>query len=148
MANEISDPKKFPLGRLIHIVSRKLKKEDLIPGEELGLTPIQSHVLKHILFESLHRTLYQKDIEEEFQIRRSTATGILQLMEKNGFIRRETSKADARLKQIIPTKKAEALREAIFESIVQREQKMSQGIPEEELAICRKVLEDILLNLT
>ena len=65
----------------------------------------------------MHREVYQKDIEEEFRIRKSTATGILQLMEKNGFISRESSKKDARLKRIVPTPKAEALRPEILEHI-------------------------------
>ena len=83
------------------------------------LTPMQKHILKFILLETMHRDLYQKDVEEEFKIRRSTTTGILQLMEKNGFIYRESVAKDARLKRIIPTKKAEALREQILENIVQ-----------------------------
>ncbi len=37
-------------------------------------------------------------------------TGILKLMEKNGYIYRESAKQDARLKQIIPTEKAEKIR--------------------------------------
>ena len=53
--------------------------------------------------------IIRKDIEEEFQIRKSTVTGILQLMEKNGFIYRESVEKDARLKRIVPTKKAEAV---------------------------------------
>ncbi len=39
------------------------------------------------------KEIFQKDIEAEFNIRRSTATGILKLMEKNGFINRQTSAA-------------------------------------------------------
>lgn len=148
MSEEIRTSKEIPFGRLIHIISRKLKQQHRLEGEDQDLTPIQRHVLWHILLETLHRDLYQKDIEEEFQIRRSTATGILQLMEKNGFIRRESVKKDARLKQIIPTKKAEALREKILEDIFQREKKMTKGIEEEDLKLCRKVLEQILENLT
>lgn len=148
MSEEIRTSKEIPFGRLIHIISRKLKQQHRLEGEDQDLTPIQRHVLRHILLETLHRDLYQKDIEEEFQIRRSTATGILQLMEKNGFIRRKSVKKDARLKQIIPTKKAEALREKILEDIFQREKKMTKGIEEEDLKLCRKVLEQILENLT
>jgi len=54
--------------------------------ENDDLTTMQKHVLKFILLETMHRDLYQKDIEEEFQIRKPTVTGILKLMEKNGYI--------------------------------------------------------------
>lgn len=42
----------------------------------------------------------QRDIEREFGIRRSTVTSVLQLMEKNGFIRRFRDEKDGRLKRI------------------------------------------------
>ena len=90
---------------------------------------------------------FQKDIEEEFRIRKSTATGILQLMEKNGFISRESSKKDARLKRIVPTPKAEALRPEILEHIRDTEKRLIQGIDQEDVKICRKVLVQMIQNL-
>ena len=78
-------------GRLVRILNHQLKREHkpVETPEENELTPMQRHVLKHILLETLHRDIYQKNIEEEFNIRKSTASGILKLMEKNGFIYRE-----------------------------------------------------------
>lgn len=78
------------VGRLIHILSHTMKRHN--PAEVMendDLTTMQKHVLKFILLETMHRDLYQKDIEEEFQIRKPTVTGILKLMEKNGYIYRE-----------------------------------------------------------
>ena len=56
--------------------------------------------------ENADRDIFQKDFEEEFSIRRSTATKILQLMEKNGLIERQKVESDARLKKIVLTNKA------------------------------------------
>ena len=47
--------------------------------------------------------VYQKDIETEFQIKRSTASTLLASMEKNGLITRRSVDHDARLKQVILT---------------------------------------------
>lgn len=44
------------------------------------------------------RIIFQKDLETEFCIGRSTVTNILNLMEKKGFVRRESVSYDARLK--------------------------------------------------
>ena len=55
------------------------------------------------------KDIYQRDIEKEFSVRRSTATKTLQLMEKNGLISRMPSKSDGRLKKLILTPKAESL---------------------------------------
>ncbi len=134
-------------GRLIHMLSHRLKRQNILPCGEDGLTAMQKHVLKFILLETLHRDIYQKDVEEEFQIRKSTATGILQLMEKNGFICRECSKKDARLKRIVPTEKAEILRREILENIRTMEKRLAKGIPEEEFEVCMKVLWKMFDNL-
>ena len=64
-------------------------------------------------------------------------TGILKLMEKNGYIYRESAKQDARLKQIIPTEKAEKIRPAILKSIEEGEAKMLRGIPKEDVELCK-----------
>ena len=84
------------VGRLIHMLSHQMKRNansaaSAIENDEL--TIMQKHVLKFVLLESLHRDLYQKDIEEEFQIRKSTVTGILKLMEKEGC-QAETDRSD------------------------------------------------------
>ncbi len=52
------------------------------------------------------RDIFQRDFEKEFDIRRSTASHILSLMEENGMITRESVPYDARLKKIVLTEKA------------------------------------------
>ena len=80
--------------RLIQVLSHQMKRKSCVNSmiNDDGLTTMQKHVLKFLLLETLHKVVYQKDIEEEFQIRKSTATGMLQLLEKNGFIVRESEK--------------------------------------------------------
>ncbi|OUP48882.1 MarR family winged helix-turn-helix transcriptional regulator [Lachnoclostridium sp. An181] len=134
-------------GRLINILSNQLKRHFLLPDADSGLTHMQRNILHFILFASLHREIYQKDIEEEFQIRKSTATGILQLMEKNGFIKRESVARDARLKKLLPTAKSLALRNDILQNIQKVEQKMLHGIPEFELEMCMNTLQKMSENL-
>lgn len=79
------------MGLLIHTLSNQMKRACSDIGGTEELTPIQRHILKYILLNTLCRDVYQKDIEAEFQIRKSTVTGILKLMEKNGFIERVNS---------------------------------------------------------
>ena len=53
----------------------------------------------------IHRDepVFQRDIEREFSITRSTVTNILQLMERKGYIQRLSVPQDARLKQLVLT---------------------------------------------
>lgn len=133
------------VGMLNHQLKRNQKPEEAVEDDEL--TPMQRHILNYILLETLHRDIYQKNLEEEFQVRKSTVSGILKLIEKNGFIYRESVKEDARLKRILPTKKAEALRPSILEHIHETEIRMTEGVSEQDLFLCKKVLYQMCQNL-
>ena len=136
-------------GRLVRMLNHQLKRnqkpEEAVEDDEL--TPMQRHILNYILLETLHRDIYQKNLEEEFQVRKSTVSGILKLIEKNGFIYRESVKEEARLKRLLPTKKAEALRPSILEHIHETEIRMTEGVSEQDLFLCKKVLYQMCQNL-
>ena len=137
------------VGRLINTISHQLKRQMCVQEEEDSLTTnMQRLVLHYILFQSLQRDIYQKDVEKEFQIRRSTATGTLQILEKNGFITREPVKQDARLKKLMPTEKAKAVRQHILDNIRYVEELLAKDIPEEKLTVCREVLMQMSENLS
>ena len=84
-------------GRIINIVSHQLKRTIFCYAwKDCGLTTMQNRVLHYILAKSLENPVYQKDIEKEFKVSKSTVTEILQLMEKNGFIIRKKSDNQAK----------------------------------------------------
>ena len=148
MEEELQETRDHHVGRMIHMLSPQLKRRGAVQEAELGLTPMQKPVLMFILFETMKRDLYQRDIEEEFRIRRSTASGILQLMEKNGFICRQSVARDARLKQIVPTEKAEKIRMDVLSNIQGMEKRLTSGIPKEDLETCLCVLRKMICNLS
>ncbi len=135
------------VGKLINIVSHQLRRQMCCLEGESELTNMQRNVLHYILFNSLDHEVYQRELEKEFQIRRSTATGTLQLLEKKGFIRRESVEQDARLKKIIPTAKATNIRKEILANIRYMEEKLKAGISRENLQICAQVLNQMSENL-
>ena len=61
------------------------------------------HWIIGFLYRNSDRPIYQRDIEAEFRISRSTTSSMLTLMEKKGLLRRESVKSDARLKKITLT---------------------------------------------
>ena len=79
-------------------------------------------------------------------MRRSTATAILQLMEKNGLVVREKSESDARLKRIKLTEKALLIHERHEKHIQSFERALLNGITEEEKAVWLSVSEKIANN--
>lgn len=77
--------------------------------------------------------VYQKDIETEFQIKRSTASNLLASMEKNGLITRRSVDHDARLKQVILTDKARKMHETFLVTAKKVEENLARGLSDEEL---------------
>lgn len=136
------------VGKWINRVSHQLKRQMLWPDEPGDLTILQKSILHFILFETMQRDLYQKDLEKEFKVRRSTASENLRLLEKKGYLYREFAKEDARLKKIIPTEKAVCLRGQLLKSIERTEERIRQGIPEEDLKVFFRVLKQISANLS
>lgn len=91
--------------------------------------------------------LFQKDIEEEFDIRPSTATQLLQRMEKDGLIFRETAEHDARLKRIVATPKAISYQNQVTADLGILEETLTSGIAPEKLKVFYEVVDQILENL-
>lgn len=116
------------------------------PDENHKPTMMQGWIIGY-LCRNKDKEIFQKDIEQKFEIRRSTATNILQLMEKNGFIKREAVDYDARLKKICITPKAVALNDEILEKIKDTEKIILKGISKDELDIFLSVVEKMKANL-
>lgn len=99
------------------------------------------------LYENRERDVFQRDLEGEFMIRRSTVTGILQGMERRGMICRQAVERDARLKKLILTDKGLAVHKHVAESLSQIEARALAGLSEEEILLFRRTLEKIKRNL-
>lgn len=137
-------------GLAIKILSNKISRHfachlsRAVPGAVTGL---QGRVLGFIREQSQTGDVFQKDIEDAFDIRRSTATGMLQLMIKNGLLTREPVSYDARLKKITLTDKALGIHDRIIREIDALEHRLMDGISEEELGAFYKTLEKLEQNL-
>jgi len=91
--------------------------------------------------------IYQRDIEDHFTITRSTTSKVLSLMEQKGLIQKQAVAQDARLKRIVLTPKAWAVREIMLEDGNQLEETLVRGFQAEEksalLAYLRRMKENI-----
>lgn len=112
----------------------------------LNLTSMQIWVMEY-LYINQDKEIFQRDLETEFQVRRSTITGILQGMEKKNLIRREPVERDARLKQLIPTQEALDLFKDCLKEVDEFEAVMLKGVTQEELDLFLTVIEKIKSNL-
>ena len=85
--------------------------------------------------------IFQRDIEREFEIQRSTTTVLLQRMEKKGLIQRHTSSKDARQKAVVLTDKALSIASACQSYLRKEEEEFVQLFSAEERDIFFKILQ-------
>ncbi len=140
-SNEIG----FAVRRLSNAIRRDVEKEQ----ESMGikkLKGINGWAIGYF-FENRDKDVFQRDFEEKFSIRRSTASRMLKTMEEKGFIERVSVENDARLKKIVLTEQAIENHKKIIESIKAREECLKKGIPESELKIFFKVMEKLTANM-
>lgn len=95
------------------------------------------------LYDNRDQDIFQRDLQQQFSVRRSTMTGILQAMEKDGMITRSPVPWDARLKKIELTEKAVARQEKFQQTIAAIEAKLSSGLTPQEketfIGLCEKI---------
>lgn len=81
-----------------------------------------------------HVDVYQKDLERCFEITRSTASKVVNLMVEKGMIERQSVPWDARLKKLVLTDRGREIHNLMEDDFSVVEQTLSQGFSEEELA--------------
>ena len=86
-----------------------------------------------VLCRNTQHEIFQKDLEQIFYIRRSTASRLLKKMEQDGLIIRRSVARDARLKQVLPTQMAFDQYQQIQERIEAMEGSLTQGISNQEI---------------
>lgn len=125
------------------------RKMDAIFAQQDGyeLNGMQGPLLGYLYHKSRDGDVYQKDVEKEFRIRRSTATVMLQSLEQKGYLVRVASTEDARLKRILLTEKAIEHHNLIEEQIRNFNMELEAGLAEEEKATFLCILDKMMQNL-
>lgn len=136
----------FEVRTLSNLIHRTIENSNTIRDVN-KLTGMHGFVIGYLYDNLNKKDIFQRDIETDFSIRRSTVTGILQLMEKNGLITREPVEYDARLKKLVLTPKAIAIHQSIESEIVQIEARLTKGLTEEEINNFLDIIEKLKKNM-
>ena len=136
------------IGKRIRCTSTKIKRvmENLDSIKRLDNISGTNGFIIVFIYKS-KEDVYQKDIEKEFGITRSTASNIISLMEKKNLIIREKVDDDARLKKLSLTEEAKNYARDVLNDLKLFENKITKDIKEEDLDTFISVLEKIENNL-
>lgn len=135
----------FEVRTLSNLIRREVEKSQTKKYVD-SITGTNGWIIGYLV-EHNDRDMFQRDLEEDFSMRRSTATKMLQLMEKKGLIVRLPVDYDARLKKIVLTDRALEINSMVVQDVNALEQKLSRGLTEQELDAFFCVLEKIKKNM-
>lgn len=102
------------------------------PKDGRGISGTNLFIMAY-LYEHRDRDIFQKDLEEQLNVRRSTISKVLQIMEEKELIRREQVARDGRLKKIVLTEQSMERVGLWRERSRQIESRLTKGFSEEEL---------------
>ncbi len=138
----------YHIGREVRCLSnkirRRLEKIDVI-AQMNDLTGTNGFIIMYLA--KAKHPVYQKDIELEFGITRSTASKVLTLMEKKDLITRQNVESDARLRQILLTPKAFDLTKKVLSQIDAFEKGLLKGFSDDEVNTLISLLKRVNDNL-
>ena len=135
----------FEIKILDNMLNRKIcenvKKEGIS-----NVSHVQADILSY-LYRNKDRIIYQNEVEKKMKVRRSTISGILKTMEKNGLIIRNDSSEDARKKEVSLTLKSIKKHDDLEKKVEIFEKELLKGISYEEKEIFFKVIDKLKDNL-
>ena len=104
--------------------------------EEFKLSSIQSRILGFLWYKrNHHEKAFQKELESEFKIRRSSVTSVIQGLEKHGLVERRSVSTDARQKELVLTEEGVRVQRQVIERIEEMEKRVDalMTVPDTEL---------------
>lgn len=132
---------------IVNLIRHKINGSEKLSVVQKEISRRQAAVIG-IIDEYQGKPVFQKDISRILKIRRSTATSMLQDMERDDLIKRVPVGGDMRLKQLLLTEKAMRFAMMIREEFTMIEETIIRGFSEDEKKQFRNYLEKIKENLT
>lgn len=117
---------KNSLGIMIKQANNALSRDADHYAKTIGLTGMQISVINFIADHEQTQTIFQRDLEQEFNIRKATSSSLVTKMVKADLLVRVPTQYDARYKRLLLTPKARQLAAQIEQFFQKSEQRMAQ----------------------
>lgn len=143
------DPSALHVGRLTRAVDHALTRKCLKVARARGIdefSMIHGHILG-FLYCHQGQDVYQRDLEAAFNVARSSVSGMVKLLEKKGYLTRQSAAGDTRLKKLSLTELGLSVFERSMEAIEEVEALAVQGLTPEEQKLfqdlCRRIQDNL-----
>jgi len=139
-----------PVGHRLKTVNNLMKRNmDKFFGHKPDCaTLMHTWIIGYLqVMEEAHQDTFQKDIEAEFSINRSTTSEMLKLMERKGMIERIPVTYDARLKKIVLTDQSREFNKKMECQMKMLHDRLVEGLSPKEIdsfiSICDKIIDNL-----
>ncbi|MGI8553313.1 MAG: MarR family winged helix-turn-helix transcriptional regulator [Dehalococcoidia bacterium] len=139
----IDDPDRAPSARIVRL-SRRLRYAFDAMLEPQGLTHVQCGLLMRL---EIQDGLVQAELGRRMAIEPATLTGIVQRLEREGWVRRSCDPDNRRLQRVRLTEKARDVLPALHELQTRHRARAIAGLSSEELTTLEDLLERIEVNV-
>lgn len=120
------------IGKMLHRVENQIhRKLDSIAAAQ-GITVVQHIILSYLWEHGKKRDVFQKEIEQVFDVRRSSVSNVLGLLEKKNYIQRQNVSADARQKRICLTEEGTKVYLAVRKEMEAVERSLNGAFTDEQ----------------
>ncbi|MBC1522130.1 MarR family transcriptional regulator [Listeria aquatica] len=126
-------------GRLLKIASNQMVRDLDKFADQFDLTSTQMAIIDYLV-NNENKEILQKDLEKEFSIQRSTATVLLQRMEKKELVYRKASKKDARQKSIHLSEHAHKLSTKVSKYMELQQKQLEKRFSKETIDLFEEIL--------
>ncbi len=144
-----SESEEERVGYQLKVLDRMFKKrmeEGMRKNGYDNLTMMNGWIIGYLIRHE-KETVYQKDLEKNFKVGKSSLSGTLKIMEEKGFIERKAVPGNARVKQVVLTKKAKEYHCNMEQDRLRAEAQVTKGLSEQELQNFRDIVKKMQHNL-
>lgn len=141
----------YSIGREIHVLSNRVcryldNSKELRHIEEA--TGKNTWIIGYIAQKEKEGiAVYQRDMENQFGITRSTASKVVNRMVKKGLIERQSVPEDARLKKLVLTERSREIHQRMTAEFRDMEESLVDGFSGEEIEQLRDYLQRMKYNI-
>lgn len=136
----------YQLKVLEHMFRRDMETNIRKNGFE-GMSAINVWIIDYLAHNE-EKDIFQKDIEKNFKIGKSSIAGTLKMMEEKDLIVRQSVKGDARLKRVCLTDKGRDCACKMEQGKVDMEKKICKGLSGDELDLFFRIVNKMQDNLS
>lgn len=137
------------IGYQLKVLDRMFKKAMEAGMRQIGydnMTMMNGWIIGYLIRHE-NDTIYQKDLEKNFKVGKSSLSSTLKIMEEKGYIERKSVPGNARVKQVVLTEKAREYHRNMEQGRLELEEQVTRGLSEEEIELFRQVVQKMQSNV-